>query len=54
MMVGPGGQVVSAVGLTWETDSSPYDEHNGPRLVGAKLNRLEGQMDGEGISTPSH
>lgn len=52
MMVGPGGQVVSAVGLTWETDSSPYDENNGPRLVGAKLNRIEGQMDGEGISTP--
>ena len=51
MMVGPGGQVVSAVGLTWETDSSPYDENNGPRLVGAKLNHIEGQMDGEGIST---
>ncbi len=51
MMVGPGGQVVSAVGLTWETNTSPYDENNGPRLVGAKLNRIEGQMDGEGIST---
>ncbi len=52
MMVGPGGQVVSAVGLTWENDSSPYDENNGPRLVGAKLNHIEGQMGGEGISTP--
>ena len=51
-MVGPDGQVISAVGLTWETDSSPYDENNGPKLVGAKLNRIEGQMDGEGISTP--
>lgn len=52
IMVGPDGQLASAVGLTWETDSSPYDDNNGPRLVGAKLNRIEGQMDGEGISTP--
>lgn len=51
MMVGPGGKAVSAVGLTWETDSSPYDENNGPRLVGAKLNRLDGQMEGEGVSS---
>ncbi|WP_163936442.1 immunoglobulin-like domain-containing protein [Paraferrimonas sp. SM1919] len=51
IMVGPGGKAVSAVGLTWETDSSPYDENNGPRLVGAKLNRIDGQMEGEGVSS---
>jgi hypothetical protein len=51
-LVGPNGQVVSAVGLTWETSTSPYDKNNGPRLVGAKLNRLNGKMEGEGISTP--
>ncbi|HAA17377.1 MAG TPA: phospholipase, partial [Cytophagales bacterium] len=31
MLVGPGGQVVSAVGLSWETSVSPYDENQGPR-----------------------
>jgi hypothetical protein len=36
-LVGPGGREVSAVGLTWTTDKSPYDA--GPSLVGAKLNR---------------
>ncbi len=38
MFVGPGGQVKSGVGLTWETDTSPYE--SGPKLVGAKLNRI--------------
>jgi hypothetical protein len=36
MLVGPGGREVSAVGLTWTTDTSPYDA--GPVLDGAKLN----------------
>jgi len=37
MLVGPNNQLVSAVGLSWETTTSPYDSLNGPRLVGAKL-----------------
>jgi len=49
-LVGPNGQLVSAVGLTWETDSSPYDENNGPRLVGAKLNYVGDGPAGEGVS----
>lgn len=49
-LVGPGNQLVSAVGLTWETDSSPYDENNGPRLVGAKLNYVGDSPVGEGVS----
>ena len=49
-LVGPDGQLVSAVGLTWETDSSPYDENNGPRLVGAKLNYVGDRNDGEGVT----
>jgi len=49
-LVGPNGQLVSAVGLTWETDSSPYDENNGPRLVGAKLNYVGDRPIGEGVS----
>lgn len=52
MMMGPDNQMISAVGLTWETNSSPYDDNNGPRLVGAKLNRIDGVMTGEGLSTP--
>ena len=49
-LVGPGNQLVSAVGLTWETDSSPYDENNGPRLVGAKLNYVGDRPVGEGVN----
>jgi hypothetical protein len=46
MLVGPGGQEVSAVGLTWTTDTSPYDA--GPVLVGAKLNHVGTEPIGEG------
>jgi len=49
-LVGPNGQLLSAVGLSWETDSSPYDENNGPRLVGAKLNYVGDGPVGEGVS----
>lgn len=52
-LVGPGGVAVSAVGLTWETTTSPYDENNGPRLVGAKLNRLGDDGLGESFSAPN-
>jgi hypothetical protein len=45
-LVGPGGREVSAVGLTWTTDTSPYDV--GPVLVGAKLNRVGDEAVGEG------
>lgn len=50
-LVGPNNQLVSAVGLTWETDSSPYDENNGPRLVGAKLNYVGEEPLGEGVNS---
>lgn len=46
LLVGPGGREVSAVGLTWETDKSPYDQ--GPVLVGAKLNYTGERAVGEG------
>ncbi|NNK90833.1 MAG: phospholipase [Acidimicrobiia bacterium] len=46
MFVGPGGVVESGVGLTWETDTSPYDV--GPKLVGAKLNHIGDEPEGEG------
>jgi hypothetical protein len=46
VLVGPGGREVSAVGLTWTTDTSPYDV--GPALVGAKLNRIGAEPIGEG------
>jgi hypothetical protein len=45
-LVGPEGREVSAVGLHWETDRSPYDV--GPQLVGAKLNRIGDEVEGEG------
>ena len=48
MLLGPNNQMVSAVGLTWETTTSPYDPNNGPRLVGAKLNYVGSQPVGEG------
>jgi hypothetical protein len=44
-LVGPDGEV-DAVGLTWTTDTSPYDA--GPVLVGAKLNRVGDEAVGEG------
>ena len=50
LLVGPNNQLASAAGMTWETSTSPYDENNGPRLVGAKLNRLEGPKRGESVS----
>jgi hypothetical protein len=46
LLVGPGGREVSAVGMTWTTDKSPYDE--GPKLVGAKLNHVGDTPLGEG------
>jgi hypothetical protein len=47
LLVGPNNKVVSAVGLTWETTTSPYDPNNGPRLVGAKLNHVGNRALGE-------
>ena len=49
-LVGPEGEVVNARGLSWTNTTSPYDENNGPRFVGAKLNRLDGPMVGEGLA----
>jgi hypothetical protein len=46
LLVGPGGREESAVGLSWTTDTSPYDA--GPVLVGAKLNRATPDPAGEG------
>lgn len=46
VLVGPGGREVSAVGMSWATTETPYD--SGPRLVGAKLNRIDGPPAGEG------
>jgi hypothetical protein len=45
-LIGPSGREVSAVGLSWTTDQSPYDR--GPSLVGAKLNRIGEGPVGEG------
>ena len=52
MLAGPNNQILSAVGLSWETTTSPYDLNNGPRLVGAKLNHVGIQAIGEGVSNP--
>ncbi len=49
ILVGPSGQEANALGLTWETGFSPYDQ--GPRLVGAKINRVEPEPVGEGGPT---
>ncbi|MEO1290291.1 MAG: hypothetical protein AAFV93_21275, partial [Chloroflexota bacterium] len=46
LLIGPDGQEFNAVGLNWETDSTPYD--SGPRLVGAKLNHVGDEALGEG------
>jgi hypothetical protein len=45
-LISPDGTEVSAVGLTWTTETSPYDA--GPVLVGAKLNRVGDAPVGEG------
>ncbi|NJL56187.1 phospholipase [bacterium] len=46
LLVGPGGQEFNAVGLSWETATTPYD--SGPKLVGAKLNAVGDVSRGEG------
>jgi hypothetical protein len=46
LLIGPDGGVFNAVGLTWETDTTPYD--SGPVLVGAKLNAVGEAAPGEG------
>jgi hypothetical protein len=46
LLIGPGGQEFNAVGLNWETDTTPYD--SGPKLVGAKLNYVGEEAIGEG------
>lgn len=46
LLIGPGGEESDAVGLSWETDSTPYDA--GPVLVGAKLNHVGEEAIGEG------
>lgn len=46
LLIGPGGQEFNAVGLTWTTDTTPYDA--GPKLVGAKLNFVGEEALGEG------
>lgn len=51
LLVGPDGRVESAVGLFIVNESSPYDPNNGPRLVGAKLNRIDRSgVVGEGLA----
>lgn len=46
LLIGPDGQEFNAVGLSWETDTTPYD--SGPKLVGAKLNAVGDTSPGEG------
>lgn len=46
LLIGPNGQEFNAVGLSWETDISPYD--SGPKLVGAKINHVGNEALGEG------
>ncbi len=46
LLVGPDGEEFNAVGLSWETDTTPYDV--GPQLVGAKLNAVGDEPAGEG------
>ena len=45
LLAGPDGDV-SATGLSWTTDRTPYD--TGPTLAGAKLNRVDTPVQGEG------
>lgn len=49
-LIGPQQKIVSAVGLTWSTNASPYDLNNGPKLVGAKLNFCGTGARGEGVA----
>ena len=46
LLIGPNGQEFNAVGLSWKTDTSPYD--SGPKLVGAKINHVGNDALGEG------
>ncbi len=46
LLIGPDGQEFNAVGLSWETDATPYD--TGPSLVGAKINFVGDEAIGEG------
>ena len=46
LLIGPNGQEFNAVGLSWETATSPYD--SGPKLVGAKINHVGNEALGEG------
>jgi len=46
LLIGPDGEAFNAVGLIWETDTTPYDA--GPVLVGAKLNFVGEEAVGEG------
>lgn len=48
-LIGPNQAIVSAVGMSWEKTTSPYDENNGPRLFGAKLNHCGTKAAGEGV-----
>lgn len=50
LLAGPNNQIVSGVGLSWETTGNPYDPNNGPKLVGAKLNHVGNQNLGEGTN----
>jgi hypothetical protein len=51
-LIGPGGKIVSAVGLGVESGTAytdpdvPPAERGGPRLVGAKLNHMSAEGDG--------
>lgn len=52
-LVGPGGQIASAVGLTFGDGTTPrtaYNPGNGPTLVAAKLSRMS--TSGEGAPAP--
>jgi len=52
-LIGPGGQVVSAVGLTFGDGTTPrtaYNPGNGPTLAAAKLSRMS--VEGEGGPPP--
>ena len=54
LLVGPNNRLESGVGLSWTNEASPYDPNNGPRLVGAKLNRIDrAGVAGEGFDTPA-
>ena len=50
-LLGPNGQEFNAQGLFKENFSSPYDENNGPYLVGAKLNYCDPNV-ADGASNP--